>query len=145
MFAGACSCQVEDSHIECQLVVEAYFTLRKTQEPVPVSLNSDRQFSIALHHWAAGAGCDGVRVLWAGCPGCAAAGGRCGRAVRTGGADGRCRRAGGVAGGAAIGGRATGLGRSRETLTKKIPWAQARLQMQIGHARATRRTFTFFR
>ena len=103
MFAGACSCQVEDSHIECQLVVEAYFTLRKTQEPVPVSLNSDRQFSIALHHWAAGAGCDGVRVLWAGCPGCAAAGGRCGRAVRTGGPDGRCRRAGGVAGGAAIG------------------------------------------
>ena len=39
---------------------------------------------------------------------------------------------------------ATGLGRSRETLSKEIPWAQARLQMQIGHARATRRTFIFF-
>ena len=41
-------------------------------------------------------------------------------------------------------GRATGLGRSRETLTKHIPWAQARLQIHIGHARATGRTFTFF-
>ena len=41
-------------------------------------------------------------------------------------------------------GRATGLGRSRETLTKKIPWAQARLQMQIGHARATRKNVHFF-
>ena len=32
---------------------------------------------------------------------------------------------------------------SREALSKKIPLAQARLQMQIGHARATKRTFTF--
>ena len=42
-------------------------------------------------------------------------------------------------------GGATTLGTSREAWTKGIPWAQARLQMQIGHARATRRTsFLFF-
>ena len=38
------------------------------------------------------------------------------------------------------GGGAIGLGTSRKALSKGIPWAQARLQMQIGHARATRRT-----
>ena len=41
-------------------------------------------------------------------------------------------------------GGATGLGRSRETLSKEIPWAQARLQMQIVHARATRKNSHFF-
>ena len=41
--------------------------------------------------------------------------------------------------------RATGLGTSIEALSKGIPFAQARLQMQIGHARATRKTFSFFR
>ena len=34
-------------------------------------------------------------------------------------------------------GRVMGLGTSREALSKGIPLAQARLQMQIGHARAT--------
>ena len=32
---------------------------------------------------------------------------------------------------------------SREAWRKGVPWAQARLQVQIGHARATRRTITF--
>ena len=35
------------------------------------------------------------------------------------------------------------MGTSREGLSKGIPLAQARIQMQIGHARATRRTFIF--
>ena len=35
------------------------------------------------------------------------------------------------------------MGTSREALSKGIAWAQARLQMQIGHAGATRRTFIF--
>ena len=51
MFAGACSCQFEDSHIECQLVVEGHFKPTKEQEPVPVSLNLDKEFSIALHYF----------------------------------------------------------------------------------------------
>ena len=33
------------------------------------------------------------------------------------------------------------LGTSREALSKGIRWAQARLQMQTAHARATRRMF----
>ena len=41
-------------------------------------------------------------------------------------------------------GGAIGLGTSREALRKGILWAQARLQMQVGHARATRRTSIFF-
>ena len=36
------------------------------------------------------------------------------------------------------------MGTSREALSNGIPLARARLQMQIGHARATKRTFTFF-
>ena len=35
----------------------------------------------------------------------------------------------------------TGVGTSRKVWSKGILLAQARLQMQIGHARATRRTF----
>ena len=42
-------------------------------------------------------------------------------------------------------GGATGLGTSREVLGKGISWPQARLQMQIGHARATRIIISFFR
>ena len=40
-------------------------------------------------------------------------------------------------------GGATGLRKSKETLSKEISWAQARLQMQIGHARATRKNVHF--
>ena len=39
---------------------------------------------------------------------------------------------------------ATGFGISREALSKRIPWAQARLQMQIGHARATSERSLFY-
>ena len=39
---------------------------------------------------------------------------------------------------------ATVLGTYRKALSKEIPWAQARLQMQIGHARATRKNVHFF-
>jgi hypothetical protein len=37
------------------------------------------------------------------------------------------------------------VGYTRKGLNKGIPLAQARLQMQSGHAGPTRRTFTFFR
>ena len=40
-------------------------------------------------------------------------------------------------------GGATGLCTSKEAWRKEVPWAQARLHVQIGHARATRKTITF--